>query len=427
VLVQFYMEKEIPEAKSPDSSSATAIEEKPATETSVAAATPATGTKTDDTTGKPPGKTEAGDAVGVEGYEKEEAEFLAESQAAKEKEKAAKWEQAKATAKADEAGSEAALKAEAEGGEQTPVANEGDAPAAEEAVPPAGEETPAAEPTEEEQLRSDKRIRLKGLPDGHLVDAANEIARAENIPFAEAWDRVAPKKAAPAAATQADTAATTTPALRTRAEITADITARKAEKKQAATDYDTGTMYDADESIETLRDELGKVNAAEAAEQTKFSSTVASSKTKAIEYWPEAKDDNSALSKRTVELANAYEKDPALANLVSQADSPFYFTQLAAQELALVPKHLRKEAPAAPAPNGATPPPKPTTSTATKPAPVNQRAVGRPTQPAASPASGAARTTQGGSKIDSALDKVQGVASYEKLEEEFLSGKLASK
>src|SRR5207244_701920 len=75
-------------------------------------------------------------------------------------------------------------------------------------TPPAAEtpaaETPAATPTAEtpaatpeapaaEEQAEPGRIRLKGLPDGHLVAAANEIARAENITFAEAFGRVAPK------------------------------------------------------------------------------------------------------------------------------------------------------------------------------------------------------------------------------------------
>lgn len=381
------------EEKSPAKANATAGEtEKPAT-TEIPAkaestAKPAEATapeKIDDTTEKPTDESAGEAAAGVEGYEKMLAE--AKARAAKPPEKSA---------------------------EEAPASEE--KPATEET---AETETPAAESTEttapeipDDEQPSDKRIRLKGLKGGHLVEAANTIAREEDIPFAEAWDRVSPKKAA------AETAAEPGPKLRTRAEIDADILARKAEKKQAATDLDTGKMYDADEEIEKLRNELNEVETSEwqaeqernAAAETKFTAEVNGAKVRTIKNWPEAGEENSAMSKRMVELANAYESDPDLKHHVSEADAPFFFADLAAKELGILPAHMRK--PAAAAAPAAT---KPSPSTATKPAPVNQRAMGRPTQPAASPASGAARTTQGGSKDELGVDKIQSPADYERV------------
>jgi len=418
---------ETPEVQTPTPTPAPAAEQVAATpEKTEPTAAAAAGTTT--TTEEAPETTIGEDAVGVEGYEKTVAKALEDAKAAKEKESEERWQQARAAAKADEAGSEADRLA-AEGGGAEPAAAVETTPSAEETETPTAEAETTAE---EESQRSEKRIRLKGLPDGHLVDAANEIARAENIPFAQAWDRVAPKKAAASEAAPA-AAATTEPAagLRTRDVIQAEISARKSEKKQAATDLDTGKMYEADEAIEALRDELGRVDSEERkAEQqreeagrTKFGQEVADATAKAIAYWPESEDKESELSKRTVELADAYEKDPALASLVSEANSPFYFTQLAAKELGLLPKHLRKTTAAAPA---ATAPVKPATPTATKPAPRNQSAVVRPTQPAANPASGAARTTQEGkSKIEDAVDNIRNVSDYERVEQDLKAGRLA--
>jgi hypothetical protein len=415
-------DKETPPEKSAAQEPAAAAETVAATPETTAApaaaateettATTATGTTT--TTAEEPGQEAGKDAVGVEGYEAEVQRALAESKAKLKK----KAEPAEAAAPESTAAEVV----------------EPDAPVVAEVQTATTEEAAAAAASAEEQ-RSDKRIRLKGLPDGHLVDAANEIARAESIPFAQAWERVAPKKAPEpsSAATTAPAISEAAPVLRTRDAIQADITAKKAEKRQAATDLDTGKMYDADEAIEALREEMGKVDAAErkaeqehqTAQKTKFEKTVTESTAKAIEYWPEAEDEKSDLSKRTVELSKEYEKDPALAHLVSEANSPFYFTQLAAQEMGLLPKHLRRPVAAAPA-AATTTTPKPATPTATKPAPKNQSAVVRPTQPAASPASGAARTTQGGkSKIEEAVDNIRNVSDYERVEQDLKAGRLA--
>ncbi len=285
-------------------------------------------------------------------------------------------------------------------------------------------ETPVAAAETDTDEKTPERIRLTGLKDGHLVALANKLARDEGITFTEAFARVSPKPAE--AVTTTSTTATSGPQLRSRADVEAEIKAARQERKAAATSADnleTGAatkMVEAEEKIETLHGELAQIEYAEAeaeAEQENnariaFENKANESKVKAVQYWPEAEDANSALSKRVLELADQYEKDPNLSHLVSEAESPFYFTQIAAQQLGLAPAHLRPAKPA----NGATPPPKPSASTATKPAPVNQRAVGRPTQPAtAAPASGEARTTQENAEDRLGLDKVHSPHEYHKL------------
>jgi hypothetical protein len=375
------------------------------TNTEVTATETAPGKESTTTTEKPTGATEAParTAVGVEGYEKMLADAKAEAEQKTSQAKAEKWDAARAEAQADSDASKTTAEVPPEeSAATTDVATEA-------AVPPG-----KAEETEEQ--KSDKRIRLKGLKDGHLVEAANTIAREEGIPFGEAWDRVSPKRDVPA--TNGTTETTEAPQVRTREEIESDIAALDAEYEKAGNDLDTGAMVQLRKRERALDKELNQVEASEKeaarqlqeVEQERYNSTANGSKAKAVEYWPEARDEKSELSKLTVELADAYEKDPDLQHRVSEPDSPFFFTELAARQLGLLPKHLRKDPPDT---NGT----KPSTSTAaTKPAPVNQRAVGRPAQPAAAPASGAARTTQEGSKADAlGLDKIHSVTDYEKV------------
>jgi hypothetical protein len=381
----------------------------------------APGKESTTTTEKPTDvSTPVGAAVGVEGYEKMLADAQAKAAKKTSEAQTEKWDKARAEAKADSEVSQSAPTPQ----EVSVATKDAEATTDDEAAVPPGK----AEP-ETEETKLPERIRLAGLKDGHLVAAANTIAREENIPFAEAWDRVVPRKAVSPSGEKAqtsDTKAEDTPTLRSRADIQADIAKTKAEKKQAATDLDTGKMYESDETLETLRNELQDVDVSEyqaeenrkSDEQNKFTTTVNTSKAKAVNDWPEAGDDKSEFSKRMIDLADQLEKDPdpGLRAIVYDADAPFVIAKMVAKEFGLMPNHLRKE----PSKNGAadtaaTTVTKPPTSTAaTKPAPVNQRAVGRPAQPAAAPASGAARTTQGGSEADAlGLDKIHSVTDYE--------------
>lgn len=304
---------------------------------------------------------------------------------------------------------------------ETPV--EEPAPAAEPA--PASEPAPTppvepAPPVVEDEEKTPERIRLSGLPDGHLVAAANRIAREEGIPFKDAFRRVAGLDSAPPPAEPAPPAST----LRSRADIDADLVAARTERKEAAAAADrleagaATRMLEAEEKIETLRGEMGELEQAEAQaeaerqnrEQNEFTGKVSESQTLAVKYWPESGKKDSELSKLMVELADQYEKDPKLAPLTWDADAPFYFAKLAAKQLGLLPVHLRT--------NGATPPvpaptPKPSTPPAIKPPTINQRAVIRPMQPAATPASGAARTTQEPNVDPLGIEKIRNVADYE--------------
>jgi hypothetical protein len=178
-------------------------------------------------------------------------------------------------------------------------------------------------------------------------------------------------------------------------------------------------MVETEERLEALREELGAVEWAEAnaeaeaeeAQRTQFTQTVDQSKEKAMTWFPECADPESAFSKRMVEIADAFEADPdpRVKALAYEADSPFNIALMVANETGILPAHMRK----APA-NGA--PTKPSTpAAAARPQVVNQRAVGRPTQPAASPASGGARTNPGNPEDALGLDKVRSPYDYQKL------------
>ncbi len=277
--------------------------------------------------------------------------------------------------------------------------------------------TPETETPETPETPESRRIRLAGLPDGHLVAAANEIARAEKIPFGDAWDRVAPKKPEPTAQQVEET----TPQLRARAQVEADIAQARADRKAAAASADAleagaaSKMVETEERIEALRDELGAIEYAEAEaeaqrdtdERAEFEGIVNESKEKTIQWWPEAGDPNSDFSKRMIEIADAFENDPdpAVKAIAYEPDSPFVIGNMVAKEMGLLPNHLRK-----PSTNGT----KPSTPAATRPAPVNQRAVGRPTQPAASPASGAARTTTQVNVVEDEIGKIRSPHEYQR-------------
>ncbi len=296
-------------------------------------------------------------------------------------------------------------------------------------TPAPATETPAVEPetpveTETEPTTSEKRIRLKGLPDGYLVDSANEIARAEGITFKEAFERVTRK----ADAATEQPAPADGPKLRTRAEVEADIASANTELDAAAESLDNmeagaaKRQREAQKKAEALKLEIGQIETAEtqaeqkrqADEQQTFETTVGASKAKAVKDYPEAGDPNSEFSKTMIELSNQFENDsdPEVRAMVGEPDAPEYFAKLAAKKLGVLPAHLRtKESPKPPA----TTPTKSSTSPAAPkvPAPVTQRAVGRPVSPAAAPASGDARTTQETNPDPYGLDKIRSSQDYE--------------
>lgn len=301
------------------------------------------------------------------------------------------------------------------------------------AAQPTASATPSA-PAEEEEAVPD-RIRIASLPDSHLVATAATIAREEKISFKEAFARVSGESAAaaPAAGEPAATPGSTT--ARSRATVEAELNTAKQQRRAAATSADAleqgaaGKLVDAEETIERLQDELGQIGQVEeqaefdreSTAQREFSTTVSKSKAKAVQYWPDAGKDGTELSKTMHELSDQYERDPALSHHAYKADAPFFFAELAATKLKMLPAHMQTtpagsngQIPANPQP--ATPPP-------TKPAPVNQRAVVRPVQPATTPASGTARTTQEPAKPNQAVDNIKSVTDYEQVKKDMLAGK----
>ncbi len=188
-------------------------------------------------------------------------------------------------------------------------------------------------------------------------------------------------------------------------------------------------MCDADERLEALKNELAAIDYSEqqAAVQAQqaFVETVQDARERAISNWPECADANSDFSKRMVEIADALEADPdpEMRAIIYDPDAPFVIAQMVAKEMGLLPARLRKTSSAKSSEPSAS-----AGETAKKPVSVQQRAVGRPTEPAVSPASGAARTTgQGGSKGDPyGLDTIRSTYEYDKLLEQLKSGKLVA-
>lgn len=298
-------------------------------------------------------------------------------------------------------------------------------------VEPAAEETPAIpaeEPAEEiEELpvvegKAPDRVRLGRLKDDgekKRINNAVQVAADEGITFTEAWRRLngdVPPAGVTGGANPPAPEEPAKPALRSRAEIDGEIKAKKEEKRKAASDLDTVKMLDLDDEIDGLKTELTQVERAEQeaviAQQSTFERESDASAAEAVKYYPDSKTEGTALRNKIVEIADRLEatKNP----LINQPDAPLRVAQMAANELGIAPAD-----PSKPKGNRGTeaPPTKLSSSTATKPALVNQQAVGRPTQPAAAPASGAARTTHGNGQATVAIGPIRSVADYEAAKE----------
>lgn len=267
-------------------------------------------------------------------------------------------------------------------------------------------------PPEDDPDKAPDRVRLGRLKDDgekKRINNAVQLAADEDISFDEAYARITGKAAgqAPAAAEAAPEA----PKFRTEAEIKADIAAKKAEKKTAADNLDTGAMYAADEEIDTLREELSasqrEADQAQSRATQRFDATVKSSWATAGTLYP---IEDAKFAAKMTEIADRLER--AKNPLAFAAESPLEVAHMAANELKIAPRD-----PKAPK---TTSQPSPSTS-ATKPAAVQQRAVVRSTQPAgATPASGAARTTQGNAQPLVDFEKIKSVDDYEKAKETLL-------
>lgn len=266
--------------------------------------------------------------------------------------------------------------------------------------------------SEDDDEKAPDRVRisrLKDASDKRRVATATKLAGDEGISFDEAWTRVTGKTTS---APQSETETTTAP-VRTQTEIDADIQSKKEEKRKAATDLDTVKMLDLEEEIETLKIELANVKTAERetaqATQTKFQSDAAESARQAVRFYPDSAKEGTPLRTEILAIADLWErtKDPAL----HQADAALVAAQMAAKKLRIAPVDPDK------AKTVAQSAAKPSTSTAAKaPAPVNQVAVGRSNQPAASPASGAARTN-GNGQVSPAIEPIKTILDYERARE----------
>lgn len=266
--------------------------------------------------------------------------------------------------------------------------------------------------------------RLKDPKDKKRVALATQLAADEEIPFDEAWERVTGKKRE-AGATK-ETAETTTEETvstiegRSIDEIKTAIDAKKAERKEAAKQLDTTKMVELDDELDVLRDELDTRRRAEeraeserqSREQSAFQAQVSESQAKTVAIYPAAADDNSALAKKMIEIADRMEEQEN--PLVFQADAPFKIAQMAANELGIAPRDPKAAKAAKDESSTSTAASEKTATTAAKPPTKNQTAVLSKTAGAA--ASGAARTTQGSNGQGAAdLKNIKTVADYEEV------------
>lgn len=271
----------------------------------------------------------------------------------------------------------------AEQGAATPV----------EGVEPTADETPAAaaddeDTTVDEGGRKPFRPRLDSLPDPEKEAIAlrrRKLSEGEDIPLDECLRRVKLKYEGDKPAASSTPQAT---APRTVDQIKADLDAVKAEKREALRALDMEKTIELDERIEALNDERHQVierdRQQSITQQSQEQRVTQESWDRAIQFYPASADQASAFGKKMDEIAARLE---AQENPLAHApDSPWRIAQMAGNELGIAPID-----PAKPKTNGNTPS-KPLSSTATRPAPVAQRAVGRPAQPAVTPASGSART-----------------------------------
>lgn len=347
------------------------------------------------------------EAVDVEGYEKRKRDALKQVPSLEESAAAHEVEAAQPPVTSDEP------EVTSPEGEPPATTAEGE-----------GEPSPAdtEPPVTTEPGKVPDRVRIGRLNDKDKTRVANavQIAADEGIPFEEALARVTGK---PRAKTDDEIAAEAQPpaeeftGLRTREQIEADMAALDAEYESAGKDLDTSRM--AGELRKRERDldrELAQCERAEieakARQERHFEQSVKASNAEAVKFYPDSGKKDTPLYNKITEIAGRLEasKNP----LIYQADAPMRVAQMAANELGIAPADPKKTVVAK------TPAAKPTTSTATRPAPVNQTAVSRSPQPAATPASGAARTNHGNGAAPVAFEKIKTVQDYEELKEKLL-------
>ncbi len=189
------------------------------------------------------------------------------------------------------------------------------------------------------------------------------------------------------------------------------LTDLRAQRKQAfAKDLDFEKAAELDEQIEAVKDHIGSLKQAEATtrqdQESRWNQTLETSKTKAVELYPDVTNPESELVKKMVELDATLKESGN--DLFYAPDKPLKLAQMAANELGIAPK--KPGATTQAKTQAAT---KPTASS--QPAKAAATAATRPVQSASAPMSGAARTTQASSttgQFDAELDKITDEESY---------------
>lgn len=302
------------------------------------------------------------------------------------------------------------------------------------AEPPATGAAPAAEPEPEpteEGSKAPDRVRLGRLTDDgekRRIATAVQFAADEGITFTEAWTRLngtaptaAPTGGANGAtpATEPPAAENTAPQVRSREDIQRDLEALDADYEKAGNDMDTAAMVKLRKRERELNGELEQVKTAEQTAAQQFEAQADASAREAVTLYPDAAVKGSALHSKAAEIE---ERLAATNNpLLNQPDAPLRIAQMAANELNIPPADPKKPKSSTSGSTSTitTPAERLSTSTATKPAPVNQTAVVRPTsQPAAAPASGAARTNHNGNgQGQVVIGPIKSVHDYDALKE----------
>jgi hypothetical protein len=235
----------------------------------------------------------------------------------------------------------------------------------------------------ETEVNPDIPLEDARLPERIRIGNWNEIERKAvllrqrnpDMTLAEALARVSPQS-------QQDTITETTPepVFPSEQEITSRLAELKSARADAFKNVELDKIPELDEQIEEAKDQIGNLRVQQAQQQAqdaaRFETTVSTSKTRAVELYPDVTKAESPLVQKMIEI-DARLKDSENP-LYYSADKPLKVAQMAANELGIPPRDPRQK----------TSSPKATTSARTPAAPAN----GRPTTPPIAPAN--ARTSR---------------------------------
>jgi len=250
-------------------------------------------------------------------------------------------------------------------------------------TPTQTEEVPEETPVDPEtEVNPDIPLEEANLPERVRIGNWTEIERKAillrqrnpDMSLAEALSRVSP---------QQETAIESAPSpiLPSEQEVADRIMELKAAKKDALANVELDKLYDIDEQIEAAKDQISNIRVQKAQEQVqenaRFENTVSTSKTRAVDLYPDVTKAESPLVQKMIEIDNRL-KDSENP-LYYSAEKPLKVAQMAANELGIPPRDPRQQ----PSSSKAT-----TSPQRTPAAPAN----GRPTTPPIAPAN--ARTSR---------------------------------